>query len=52
METLERSRGADGEFQPDRFARRRERAVWQRHAERFCNDLRRGSGAEELTSAA
>ena len=47
VQTLEGGRGAAGEFQPDRFARRRERAVRQRHAERFRNDLRRGGRARE-----
>ena len=52
VETLQRGGGAAGELEPDRFARRRERAVRQRQAQRFGDHLRRGRRAEELTAAA
>ena len=41
-----------GHVEPDRLARRRERGVRQRQAERLADDLRRGRRAEELAAAA
>ena len=40
------------ELEPDRLARRRERAVRQRQAQRFGDHLRRRRGPEKLASAA
>ena len=43
---------APGHVEPDRLARRRQRRVRQRQAERFGDDLRRRRRAEELAAAA
>ena len=43
--------GSARHVQPDRVARRRERGVAERHAERLADHLRRRGGAEELAAA-
>ena len=48
----ERQCGPMRDVQPDRFARRCQRAVWQRHAQRLGHHLGRRGSAEKLAATA
>jgi hypothetical protein len=51
FEPHQRGRRSSRHVEPDRVAGRGEGRVPERHAQRFADHLRRGGGAEELTSA-
>ena len=52
LERHQRRGRAARHVDPDRVARRRERGMSERHAQRLAHDLRRRGGPEKLTSAA